>query len=61
MNNQYQSTSFQSSFISTQQQSTNYTGVLTNSGLTDYEGAKSVARKILETYDRDRNGNIDTI
>ncbi len=35
--------------------------VLTNTGLTDIDGAKSVARKILDTYDRDRNGNVDSI
>lgn len=35
--------------------------ILVNSGLTDTEGARSVARKILETYDRDRNGHIDSI
>lgn len=32
-----------------------------NTGLTDVDGAKSVARKILDTYDRDRNGNVDSI
>lgn len=37
------------------------TAILTNSGLTDLEGAKNVARKIMDTYDRDRNGNIDSI
>lgn len=42
------------------QQSTS-TAILTNSGLTDLDGAKGVARKILDTYDRDRNGNIDSI
>lgn len=35
--------------------------ILTNAGLTDPEGARNVARKILETYDRDRNGHIDSI
>lgn len=35
--------------------------VLINSGLTDREGAKNVARRILDTYDRDRNGVIDSI
>jgi len=35
--------------------------ILINSGLTDREGAKSVARRILDTYDRDRNGVIDSI
>ena len=35
--------------------------VLINAGLTDNDGAKNVARRILDTYDRDRNGNIDSI
>jgi Ca2+-binding EF-hand superfamily protein len=35
--------------------------VLINSGLTDREGAKGVARRIMDTYDRDRNGMIDSI
>ena len=35
--------------------------VLINSGLTDYEGARSVARRILDTYDRDKNGIVDSI
>lgn len=35
--------------------------VLVNSGLTDREGAKNVARRILDTYDRDRNGVIDSL
>ena len=35
--------------------------ILVNSGLTDREGAKNVARRILDTYDRDRNGTIDSI
>ena len=30
-------------------------------GITDLEGAKSVARRIFETYDRDRNGLLDSI
>lgn len=37
------------------------TAVLINSGLTDFEGAKNVARRIMDTYDRDRNGHIDSI
>lgn len=28
-------------------------------GITDVEGAKAVARKIFEAYDKDRNGSID--
>jgi len=48
------------------QQSTSYvtqsnSTILVNSGLTDREGAKNVARRILDTYDRDRNGTIDSI
>ena len=35
--------------------------VLINSGLTDRDGAKSVARRIMDTYDRDKNGMIDSI
>ena len=35
--------------------------VLINSGLTDREGSKQVAKRILDTYDRDRNGVIDSI
>ena len=35
--------------------------ILINSGLTDRDGAKGVARRILDTYDRDRNGVIDSI
>jgi hypothetical protein len=65
MNPYQQPSTFQSSFSNYQQPSTttssNINAVLVNSGLTDYEGARSVARKILETYDRDRNGHIDSI
>ena len=35
--------------------------ILVNSGLTDREGARAVAKRILDTYDRDRNGVIDSI
>lgn len=35
--------------------------VLVNSGLTDRDGARQVAKRILDTYDRDRNGVIDSI
>lgn len=35
--------------------------VLVNSGLTDRAGAKNVAKRILDTYDRDNNGVIDNI
>lgn len=41
--------------------STNSPAILINSGLTDREGAKQVAKRILDTYDRDRNGVIDNI
>jgi hypothetical protein len=47
-----------------QQQSTTYqttNAVLVNSGLTDRAGAKNVAKRILDTYDRDNNGVIDSI
>lgn len=40
-------------------QSTN--AILVNSGLTDRQGAKNVAKRILDTYDRDSNGVIDSI
>ena len=61
-NYSYQQTSHQQSShqqSSYQQQAPN--AVLINSGLTDREGAKNVARRILDTYDRDRNGTIDSI
>ena len=29
--------------------------------LTDYEGAKSVAKRLFETYDRDKDGVIDIV
>jgi Ca2+-binding EF-hand superfamily protein len=53
----------QSSTYSTAQRggSSSSNAILINSGLTDREGAKAVARRILDTYDRDRNGVIDTI
>ena len=35
--------------------------VLINSGLTDPDGARNVARRIMDTYDRDKNGVIDSI
>lgn len=43
------------------QSATSGSAVLINAGLTDREGAKSVARRIMDTYDRDRNGTIDSI
>lgn len=50
-----------SSYSNVARTSTANNAVLINSGLTDREGAKSVARRILDTYDRDRNGIIDSI
>ena len=44
-----------------QQTTSNSPAVLVNSGLTDRDGAKQVAKRILDTYDRDRNGVIDSI
>jgi Ca2+-binding EF-hand superfamily protein len=63
MNQQSYTASFKQSFSTggPNVQSTSSAAVLTNSGLTDLDGAKNVARKILDTYDRDRNGNIDSI
>lgn len=55
----YQQTSSYSSVGRTQTTTNN--AVLINSGLTDRDGAKNVARRILDTYDRDRNGVIDSI
>lgn len=65
------STSYQQSYISSSTApmtttiqhsvSSSSAAVLTNTGLTDLDGAKSVARKMLDTYDRDRNGNVDSI
>jgi Ca2+-binding EF-hand superfamily protein len=43
------------------QQSSSNSTILINSGLTDRDGAKNVARRIMDTYDRDRNGVIDSI
>lgn len=54
----YQQTSNYSSNVNRTQANN---AILINSGLTDREGAKSVARRILDTYDRDRNGTIDSI
>lgn len=63
MNNSYQSVnmSYQPTANFTAYSGSTPGAILTNSGLTDSEGARSVARKILETYDRDRNGHIDSI
>lgn len=47
-----------------QQSSSSYSQsntILVNSGLTDKTGAKNVAKRILDTYDRDNNGVIDSI
>ena len=53
----------QTTYNSYSKVSTNNTSnaVLINSGLTDRDGAKNVARRILDTFDRDRNGVIDSI
>ena len=54
----YQQTNY---YTTTNTTTSNNNAILINSGLTDREGAKSVARRILDTYDRDRNGVIDSI
>ena len=62
----------QTTNYSYQQRTTTYTGgnqqsgsttpaILVNAGLTDRDGARQVAKRILDTYDRDRNGIIDSI
>ncbi len=57
----------QSTYSYQQQQSTsnysqpNNNTILVNSGLTDKAGAKNVAKRLLDTYDRDNNGVIDSI
>lgn len=48
-------------FSSQQTGSSGSAAILVNSGLTDRDGAKQVAKRILDTYDRDRNGVIDSI
>lgn len=57
-NYNYQKTT---TYSTSNQQLGNSPAVLVNSGLTDREGAKQVAKRILDTYDRDRNGVIDSI
>lgn len=59
MQNNYKSQNTYTSYSKVTTTSNN--AVLINSGLTDREGAKNVARRILDTYDRDRNGTIDSI
>lgn len=68
MHNTYQTTSsYQRTTYTNNQQQQNYSqpnnapAVLVNSGLTDRDGARQVAKRILDTYDRDRNGVIDSI
>ena len=63
MQTSYSSNYQQSSSYQTNQprMSGNPNAVLINSGLTDREGSKSVARRIMDTYDRDKNGVIDSI
>lgn len=34
---------------------------LINSGLTDNEGAKQIAKNLFEFYDRDRTGSLNTV
>jgi hypothetical protein len=34
---------------------------LINSGLTDTDGAKQIARNLFEFYDRDRTGSLNTV
>ena len=34
---------------------------LINTGLTDIDGAKQIAQNLFGFYDRDQNGNIDTV
>ena len=48
-------------YSSNQSSTANQHPILINSGLTDRDGARQVARRILDTYDRDRNGVIDSI
>jgi len=61
----YTSSSYQKSTYTSNQQSYSQgnasPAVLINSGLTDRDGARQVAKRILDTYDRDRNGVIDNI
>ncbi len=58
-NYSYQRTTYTTTTI--QPQTVPSPAVLVNSGLTDRDGAKQVAKRILDTYDRDRNGVIDSI
>jgi len=54
----------QQNSYSYQQTSSSYnqsSAILVNSGLTDKASAKNVAKRILDTYDRDNNGVIDSI
>jgi Ca2+-binding EF-hand superfamily protein len=61
-NYSYQRTTYSTGNVATsQQQSASKPSILVNSGLTDRDGAKQVAKRILDTYDRDRNGVIDSI
>lgn len=57
----YQKTTYTNNQQSSYNQASNSPAVLINSGLTDRDGAKQVAKRILDTYDRDRNGVIDSI
>ena len=57
----YQPAPYPQGGLSRNQASASNHAILVNSGLTDREGAKGVARRILDTYDRDKNGVIDSI
>jgi hypothetical protein len=61
-NYSYQRTTYTTGNVSSPpQQPGSKPSILVNSGLTDRDGAKQVAKRILDTYDRDRNGVIDSI
>lgn len=61
MNNYQSNYQPKSNYPSNQSSTANQPPILINSGLTDRDGARQVARRILDTYDRDRNGVIDSI
>ena len=62
----------QTTNYSYQQRTTTYTGgnqqsgsttpaILVNAGLTDRDGARQVAKRILDTYDRDRMASLTVL
>lgn len=61
MNNYQSNYQPKPNYPSNQSSTANQPPILINSGLTDRDGARQVARRILDTYDRDRNGVIDSI